>query len=150
MQGSIPIDRPRAWTNEHKRENASNIEEIAFVSWWSKLCSPVVYAHQLDRKEAVWQMDGEDRNSKQNDGWNTHQINEGSDQESDGRDDLGGDRDPSHDVRQRDACRLKNAGEHFWALGPFRQAVRQKSETNNQSKQDRCVWRKLRPRLTPR
>jgi hypothetical protein len=35
---------------------------------------------------------------------------------------------------------MKNAGEHFWAFRPFRQAVRQKSITNNQSKRERGIW----------
>ena|SRR5215469_363042 len=147
MQRSMPIDGKRAWTNEHKCQYASNVEEIAFVSGWSELCSPVVDTYQLDRNEAVWQMDREDRNHKQNDCWNTHQRNKGSDQESDATDDLCGDCDPSHQVRQRDSRRLKYAREHFWAPGPFRLAVRQKSITNNQSKEDRRVRRKLRPRL---
>src|SRR5215471_14267454 len=119
MQRSLLINGPRAWTNQDQCQNASNVEQIAFVSGWSKLCSPVVDAHQLDRKEAIWQMDREDRNCKQDDGWNTHQINKGSDQESYATDDLGGDCDPSHEVRQRDTRRLKNASENSWALGPF-------------------------------
>src|SRR5215475_561330 len=118
------INRPRAWTYQDQRNNASNVEQIAFISGWSELCSAVIDAHQLDRDEAIWQMDREDRNCKQDDGWNTHQINKSSDQESDAADELGGDCDPSHDMRQRDTRRLKNTGEHFWASGPFRQAVR--------------------------
>src|SRR6266566_936617 len=108
MQRSIVVDGPRSWTNQHKRQNASNVEQIAFVSGRSELCSPVVDAHQLDRTEAVRQMNLEDCNCKQNDCWNTHQRNEGADQESDASDDLSDNRDTSHEVRQRNTCRLRN------------------------------------------
>lgn len=85
-------------------------------------------------------MNREDRDPKKNDGWNTYQGNKGSRQKSETTDDLCGDCDPSHEVRHGDTGRMKNAGEHFWAFRPFRQAVRQKSITNNQSKRERGIW----------
>src|SRR5262249_44828429 len=136
-------------TNQHKGDKSSNVEEIAFVPGRPELRSTIVDAYQLDRKEAIWQMDREDRNRKQNDGRNTHERNEGSDQESDASENLGGDCDPSHNVRQRNTRRMKNASERCWSPGPFRQTVCQKSITNNKSKGDRCVWRKLRPDIPP-
>src|SRR6266849_10088281 len=94
-------------------------------------------------------MDREDRNCKQNDGWNAHQRNEGSDQEDDPRDNLSGDCDPSHTLPQRNTHCMKDAGEHFWSLGPFRQTVCQKSITSNQSKGDRRIGRKPRSQIPP-
>src|SRR5262249_33650058 len=137
------------WTDQDKCQNASNIEQIAFISGRSELCSPVLETYQLDRSEAIWQMNRKDRNRKQNGGRNTHERNEGPNQESDARDDLGGDCDPSHKVRQRNTHRTKNACEHFWAFGPFRKAVRQKSITKDQSERDCCVWGRLYPHIPP-
>lgn len=94
-------------------------------------------------------MDCEDCNREQNDRWNTHQRNKGSDQESDASDNLSDDCDPNHKVRQRDTRRVKNAGERFWSFCPFRQAVRQESETNYQSKRNPCIGRQLRPDIAP-
>jgi len=65
-------------------------------------------------------MDREDRNRKENDSWDTYQRYKGADQESDASDDFSADGDPSHDVRQWNTRRLKDASERFWALGPFR------------------------------
>lgn len=61
-------------------------------------------------------MDCEDCNCEQNDRWNTYQRNQGSDEESDAGDNLGDDCDPSHEVRQGNTSRLKNAGERFWSF----------------------------------
>jgi len=94
-------------------------------------------------------MDREDRNRKQNNGRNTHERNEGSGQEGDADDDLSDDCDPNHNVRQRDTRPMENASERFWPLEPFRQTVCQKSITNNQSKGNRSVGRKLRPDIPP-
>src|SRR5215831_14552311 len=94
-------------------------------------------------------MNREDGYRKQNDGRNTRERNEGASKESDANSKLGGDRDPGHEVRQRNTSCLKNAGEYLRAFGPFRETVRQKSITNNQSKQDRRVRRRLRARLPP-
>ena len=73
---SILIDGQRCWTNHRKRQYASNVEEITFVSWWAELCSSVDDAYQFDRAETVWKVDREDRNRKQSDGRNTRQRNE--------------------------------------------------------------------------
>src|SRR5262249_10766011 len=135
--------------NQCKRHDARNVEEIAFISRRSELCSPVVDTHQLDRKEAVGQMHGEDRNQKQNDGWNTHERNESANQESDANRKLSRDCDPGHEWGEGNTSRLKNAGEHCWSPRPFRQAVGQESIPNNQSKEGLRVGRKPRPCLPP-
>jgi hypothetical protein len=80
--------------------------------------------HQLDRTETVWQMDSKDCNSKWNDGWNTYQGNKASGQKSETSDELSGNCDPSHEVRQWD---LPTVGEgiglmvHGWKVNALRQ-----------------------------
>src|SRR5215467_7803399 len=144
MQRSIPVDRPRSWTNPCKRHDASNVEQIAFVSRRPELRSSIVDAYQLDRTEAIWQMDRENRYRKQNDGRNTHQRNKGSDQESDASNKLSGDCDPGHKVRPRNTRGIKNAGERFRSPEPFRQTMCEKSITDHQSQGDPRIGLKSR------
>ena len=128
------IDGPRGWTNQYERHNASYVEQIAFVSGWPELCSPVLNANQLDRAEAVWQMDCENRNRRQNGGWNTHQRNERANQESKATYDLSGDCDPTHKVRQRNTRRLKNPANASGPLDHFaRPCARNPKATINRS-----------------
>src|SRR5215510_2772522 len=147
--GSIIVDRPRSWTNQRQRHNTCDVEEIAFVSGRSELCASIGDAQQLDRAETIRQMNREDCYCEQDDARNADERDEASDQDGNATQNFSGDRQPGHQLRSRNADGVKDRRERFWSTVPFRKAMCEKSITNNQSKGDRRVGRRLRPHIPP-
>src|SRR5262249_11476911 len=112
---SIVVNGPRTWTNQHKRQNACNVEEVAFVSGWSKLRPSLAKAQQLDRTEAIWKMNREDRDSEHNDRWNADERNEGPNQDGNATQKLSADRQPSHQLRRRNANSAEDRSKCVWS-----------------------------------
>jgi hypothetical protein len=90
--------------------------------------------HQFNGTEAVGQMNGQNRDDKQQDRWKTHPGHESATQNRETAEDLCKDREPGHDVRRRHMSRIQDRGEGIGALVPFGYSMRKKSIPHDQSK----------------
>src|SRR5262249_30629776 len=131
--------------NQQKHDERCNVEKIAFVSRGSELSPSVADAEQLDRAEAIWQMNRENGYRQQDDAGNADERDEASDQDGNATQNFGGNCEPGHQLRSRNADGMKNRSERCRSAVPFRKAMCEQSITNNQSKRDRRVGRTLRP-----
>ena len=58
---AVVIDGPRAWVEQHKSQDARDIEKIAFVPWRSELSSTIDDPFDFDGTEAIREMDRKHR-----------------------------------------------------------------------------------------
>src|SRR6516162_7272327 len=95
------VDRPGTRTHQHQCDDTGNVQQVAFITWWTELRSSIAVAEQPDGAEPVGQMDRNNGNNKQDDCWNAHQEDKRSKEERDTTENLNRDCCPSHQVGSR-------------------------------------------------
>jgi hypothetical protein len=96
-----------------------------------------VVGQELDRAEAIWKMDGEDRDQKHDDHRHSGERHERAQEDKQPADNLDDDRRPAKQIRERHADGVQHADEGIGAARQFRIAMLDKAEPDDQPERDR-------------
>ena len=133
----MAIERKRPGAAEAKREQSGEIEQVGLVARLSEMRARSVVGDELDRAEAVREMDGENRNEQDDDhgqGGKRHKSPEEDEQPADQLDE---NCRPAENEWEWHADRVQDANEDVGAAGKLGVTMGQKSEAGDKPKRQR-------------